>query len=135
MLNHKTFSLLKEIQILKSENFLFFLLTILRVFLKDKDVRHALIASGSAGGLAAAFNAPLAGIMFVIEEMRPQFRYSFISIKGVTISVVVAVIVLNYFRGPSAEIIIPDNITPPVQSLWLFLLLCCRLHQTCALEE
>lgn len=93
--------------------------------LKDKDVRHALIASGSAGGLAAAFNAPLAGIMFVIEEMRPQFRYSFISIKGVTISVVVAVIVLNYFRGPSAEIIIPDNITPPVQSLWLFLLLGC----------
>ena len=54
-----------------------------------------------AGGLAAAFNAPLAGIMFVVEEMRPQFRYSLISIKAVIISAISANIVFRSINGQS----------------------------------
>ncbi|MDN3695832.1 H(+)/Cl(-) exchange transporter ClcA [Vibrio cortegadensis] len=90
---------------------------------KDDDSRHSLLASGAAGGLAAAFNAPLAGIMFVVEEMRPQFRYSLISIKAVIISAISANIVFRYINGQAAVITMPQYQPPELNTLWLFLLL------------
>lgn len=90
---------------------------------KDDDTRHSLLASGAAGGLAAAFNAPLAGIMFVVEEMRPQFRYSLISIRAVIISAVSANIVFRYINGQNAVITMPQYQAPELETLWLFLLL------------
>jgi len=90
---------------------------------KDDDTRHSLLASGAAGGLAAAFNAPLAGIMFVVEEMRPQFRYSLISIRAVIISAVSANIVFRYINGQDAVITMPQYQAPELETLWLFLLL------------
>ncbi|MDG2856022.1 chloride channel protein, partial [Vibrio parahaemolyticus] len=90
---------------------------------KDDDTRHSLLASGAAGGLAAAFNAPLAGIMFVVEEMRPQFRYSLISIRAVIISAIMANIVFRAINGQDAVITMPQYQSPGLQTLWLFLLL------------
>ncbi|MDW6004560.1 H(+)/Cl(-) exchange transporter ClcA [Vibrio mangrovi] len=90
---------------------------------KDDDARHSLLAAGAAGGLSAAFNAPLAGIMFVVEEMRPQFRYTLISIKAVIISSVFANIVFRMINGQSAVITMPQYQAPEIESLWLFLLL------------
>jgi CIC family chloride channel protein len=90
---------------------------------KNEDTRHSLLASGAAGGLAAAFNAPLAGIMFVVEEMRPQFRYSLISIRAVIISAIMANIVFRTINGQDAVITMPQYQPPALQSLWLFLLL------------
>ncbi|EOV6249134.1 TPA: H(+)/Cl(-) exchange transporter ClcA [Vibrio parahaemolyticus] len=90
---------------------------------KDDDTRHSLLASGAAGGLAAAFNAPLAGIMFVVEEMRPQFRYSLISIRAVISSAIMANIVFRAINGQDAVITMPQYQSPALQTLWLFLLL------------
>ncbi len=91
--------------------------------LKNDDSRHSLLASGAAGGLAAAFNAPLAGIMFVVEEMRPQFRYSLISIKAVIIASVSANIVFRLINGQQAVITMPTYQAPEIVALGLFLLL------------
>ncbi|MDE1319471.1 H(+)/Cl(-) exchange transporter ClcA [Vibrio aestuarianus] len=91
--------------------------------IKNDDTRHSLLASGAAGGLAAAFNAPLAGIMFVIEEMRPQFRYTLISVRAVIISAVAANIVFRMINGQAAVIYMPQYQAPELAALWLFLLL------------
>jgi CIC family chloride channel protein len=90
---------------------------------KNEDTRHSLLASGAAGGLAAAFNAPLAGIMFVVEEMRPQFRYSLISIRAVIISAVSANIVFRMINGQEAVITMPEYDAPELKALGLFLFL------------
>lgn len=91
--------------------------------IKNDDTRHSLLASGAAGGLAAAFNAPLAGIMFVIEEMRPQFRYTLISVRAIIISAVAANIVFRMINGQAAVIYMPQYQAPELAALWLFLLL------------
>jgi len=44
-----------------------------RIFKRAKIEERYLITSGASAGLAAAFNAPLAGIMFSLEEVHKQF--------------------------------------------------------------
>lgn len=93
------------------------------LFKVSKDNAHALLAAGAAAGLSAAFNAPLAGVLFVIEEMRPQFRYGLISIKCVLIGTVVANVVCRAFLGQQASIEMPSYSAPALNTLALYLLL------------
>jgi CIC family chloride channel protein len=91
--------------------------------MKSTEARHTLLATGAAAGLAAAFNAPLAGILFIIEEMRLQFRYSLISIKAVFVGVIMSSVVFRIFNGEHAVIEIGRLADAPVNTLWLYLLL------------
>ncbi|MFT5558296.1 MAG: CIC family chloride channel protein, partial [Sphingobacteriales bacterium] len=93
------------------------------IFKVDQADAQALLAAGAAGGLAAAFNAPLAGIMFVIEEMRSQFNYSLTSTKSVFMSAVMATIVMRFMLGQDAVISVTHYSHPDLLSLWLYLLL------------
>ncbi|WP_094751628.1 H(+)/Cl(-) exchange transporter ClcA [Psychromonas sp. CD1] len=92
-------------------------------FKMDKLDAQALLAAGAAAGLAAAFNAPLAGIMFVIEEMRSQFNYSLTSTKSVFISAVMATIVMRSMTDQQAVVTVTQYTHPDLMSLWLYLVL------------
>ncbi|HKM95429.1 MAG TPA: H(+)/Cl(-) exchange transporter ClcA [Buttiauxella sp.] len=91
--------------------------------LRGAEARHSLLATGAAAGLSAAFNAPLAGILFIIEEMRPQFRYNLISIKAVFIGVIMSSVVFRIFNGENAVIEVGRLSNAPVNTLWLYLVL------------
>lgn len=81
---------------------------------------RTLVAAGAGAGLAAAFNAPLAGVLFVLEEMRPQFKYSFTSVQAVVIACAMADIAVRTLTGQGPAISILTFKAPPLVSLWLF---------------
>ena len=70
------------------------------------DIERGLILAGSAAGISAAFNTPLAGILFAIEEMSKSFeeQTSGTLLVAVMISGVMALAVLgNYSYFGTAE--------------------------------
>ncbi|WPL14001.1 MULTISPECIES: H(+)/Cl(-) exchange transporter ClcA [Thiorhodovibrio] len=84
---------------------------------------RALIAAGAAAGLATAFNAPLAAIVFVTEELREHFDYRFATIQSVILACCAAVIVSGWMLGQGPDMPMPDLDMAPLRSLPLFLLL------------
>ncbi|WED24436.1 H(+)/Cl(-) exchange transporter ClcA [Vibrio sp. JC009] len=88
-----------------------------------EQAQHIFIAAGSAAGIAAAFNTPLAAILFVNEEMRRHFINNFTSIKCVTLAVIAGTVVMEYLNGQNAVLQIPEFQTPPLLSLWSFAVL------------
>lgn len=80
----------------------------------DKLERNGLIAAGAAAGLAAAFNAPIASVLFVIEETRRQFAYSYKTYMGVIIACLLSAFVTEDIAGVGPDL----KIIAPAVPLW-----------------
>src|SRR2546427_5605076 len=83
--------------------------------------RRVLLAAGAAGGMAATFVAPFAGILVAIELLLFEFRAR--SFIPVAISSVVATAVAVHFRGWAPLFPTPAFALTRMQELWLFALL------------
>jgi CIC family chloride channel protein len=83
--------------------------------------RRTLIAAGAGAGLAAAFNAPLAGVIFVLEEVQRDF-HPFV-FGAAFLAAAIADIVSRLLSGAFPVFAIPDYSTPPIMSLPFFALL------------
>lgn len=88
--------------------------------------RRGLLAAGAAAGLACAFNAPVASVLFVIEETRKQFPYNFSTYMGVIAAALFATVMTQWIGGvaPDLKLFAPDV---PLAVLPLFALLGCVL--------
>jgi CIC family chloride channel protein len=82
---------------------------------------RTLVAAGAGAGLTVVFNAPFAGILFVLEEMRPRFSHPSISTQA--LACITADMVVRVMLGVAPEIAMIVVESPPVTSIWLFLLL------------
>ena len=81
----------------------------------DRNDMRGLLAAGPAAGLAAAFNAPLAAILFIVEETRKQFRYTFRSYVGVICASAASALGMGLVGGTAP----PLRIAALEQPLWL----------------
>jgi CIC family chloride channel protein len=73
--------------------------------LSDDRVRN-LVACGTAGGIAATFNAPIAGALFALEVILGQFHATYFG--AVVISAVTADVVAQFFEGNNRAFIVPE---------------------------
>jgi CIC family chloride channel protein len=83
--------------------------------------RATLVAAGAGAGLSAAFNAPLAGFVFVLEELQRDFSpHVFIT---ALVASVTADVVTRGATGQLPSFRIEHYPVPPLQALPLFVLL------------
>jgi CIC family chloride channel protein len=83
--------------------------------------RLTLIAAGSGAGLAAAFNAPLSGLIFVLEEVQRDFHP--IVFGTAFLAAAVADVVARVGADPFPVFSIPKYVTPSVETLPAFAIL------------
>ncbi|MGD1978334.1 MAG: chloride channel protein, partial [Akkermansiaceae bacterium] len=69
---------------------------------RDPARKQAMVPVGVAGGIAAAFNAPIAAIMFVFEELLDDFSTK--ALGGIAIAVVIAATVSRMILGEAAVV-------------------------------
>ncbi|MGN0528011.1 MAG: ClC family H(+)/Cl(-) exchange transporter [Eubacterium sp.] len=86
----------------------------------DKTTELRMISCGAGAGMAAAFNAPLAGIMFVLEEIHHSFDKNILCM-GI-VSTVTADYISKLFFGQNT-VFNYDTVNFPLQKYWLLILL------------
>jgi len=84
---------------------------------------NAFVSAGAAAGLATAFNAPLAGIIFVIEELHGHFKHTFFTVAAIMVASGTADLVVRLFIGVAPVIKMKIYPSPDLSSIWLFVVL------------
>ncbi len=93
------------------------------IFRHPDNKTNPLVSAGAAAGLASAFNAPLSGVIFVIEEMHGHFRYNFFSVAAIMVASGTADYVVRILVGADPVIKMMVFPSPPLSGIWLFILL------------
>src|SRR5579871_1034842 len=83
--------------------------------------RLTLIAAGAGAGLAAAFNAPLAGVMFVLEEVQKDFRQAVFG--AAFVAAATSDIVARFAAGQLPVFRVPSYPVPALPALPAFAVL------------
>ena len=83
--------------------------------------RRTLLSAGAGAGLAAAFNAPLAGLVFVLEEVQRDFRP--IVFGAAFLAAAAADIVARFAGGQLPVFIVPSYPVPALDALPIFAVL------------
>ncbi|MBU2945348.1 H(+)/Cl(-) exchange transporter ClcA [Zobellia uliginosa] len=93
------------------------------VFKQSAEEDNPLISAGAASGLASAFNAPFAGIIFVIEEMNGHFKFNFYSLAALMIGAGSADMVVRLLVGSGPILKTTIFTFEELSGIWLFVLL------------
>lgn len=89
-----------------------------RIAKKGKRQERILISCGAGAGLAAAFNAPLAGVLFILEEIHHAYDKTLLAV-GIT-ATISADFVSKLFFGQHVIFSYPGS-TIPLRDYWLLL--------------
>lgn len=90
--------------------------TLARILRVPRDREKTMVGCGAAAGIAATFNAPIAGVLFAIEILLGDFGLS--TFSPVVLSSVTATIISRHYFGNFPAFVIPSY---KVVSLWEFL--------------
>ncbi len=88
--------------------------------LSDRRTR-SLVAAGAAGGIAATFNAPLAGVMFAVEILLAKFALT--QFTGVVVAAVIASFIGHSYFGDAPAFAVPPSAPPSAWELPIYVLL------------
>lgn len=80
--------------------------TVGQFFRLSEERTRSLVACGAAGGIAAVFNAPIAGTIFALEIILGEFHSTYFG--AVVISAVIADVVVHLFGGVSPALVVPS---------------------------